>query len=202
MAKRNQNIHMNEPIKFFVPCVPPSFTSQMKGAFAMPGGKGIRFFKKPEAVAAERTWIGLLHGHSPRAPFEGPISLTLGLTFPWRKSEKKSVIREYVCMPIETRPDIDNVAKLALDVMVTLRFFSDDAQIAALQLTKHYGDKPGILIHIHPLTGEKRIDPFDGWRETFAVTLDKNIAEPEITPLPPRPAPSFVPQEPTSPFDE
>lgn len=184
---------MNEPITFFIACAPPSFTAQQKGAFAMPGGKGVRFFKKPEAVAAERTWMGLLHGHAPKQPFQGPVRLALWLYYPWRKSEKKSVIRDFSQMPIETRPDIENVAKLAIDVMTTLRFFNDDAQIAWMDLGKWYRDKPGIHVEISPLTGEKRTEELAP--DFMPVTEPATIAEP------PRAEGYHYPQEPTSPFD-
>ena len=143
---------MSNVISFTVNCVPPSTTAQQKGAFAMPGG-GVRFFKKKKAVAAERTWFALLQPHAPSAPMEGPVSLNVRLVYPWRKSEKKSVLRAFSAMPIETRPDIENVFKMMGDVMTTLRFFNDDSQIAVLTIAKFYGDRPGIAVSMRPAIG-------------------------------------------------
>lgn len=142
-------------MNFFVPCIPPSTTAQMKGAFAVPGG-GVRFFKKKAAVVAEKTWFALLQPHAPAEPFAGPVSLSVHLTYPWRKSEKKSVIREYSMMPIETRPDVENIFKMLGDVMTTLRFFNDDSQISVLTITKHYGDTPGFSVRMMQLCGHLR----------------------------------------------
>lgn len=142
-------------LQFFASCVPPSTTAQQKGAFSIPGG-GVRFFKKKKAVQAEKTWWALLQPHAPIAPFDGPVSLSVHLTYPWRKTEKKRVIREYSMMPIETRPDVENVFKMLGDVMTTLQFFHDDSQIAVLTISKHYGDRPGIGVSMTSIGGYHR----------------------------------------------
>lgn len=143
-------------LQFFLACVPPKGNAQQKGAFVLPGGKGIRFFKKKAVVAAEQTWHALLYPHRPESPFTGPVSLCIGFLYPWRKGEKKGTIRDYSMMPIETRPDVENVAKGLIDVMTTLRFFHDDSQIAALTLTKDYGDLPGIGVQLATISGIRR----------------------------------------------
>ena len=142
-------------IAVFIPCIPPKGNAQQKGAFVRPG-KGIRFFKKKAVVEAERTWHALLYPHRPAVPFEGPVSLCLHLTYPWRKGEKKRNIAKWARMPIETRPDVENVAKGLIDVMATLLFFRDDSQIASLSLSKHYGDTPGLKIVLTSALGETR----------------------------------------------
>lgn len=134
-------------LSLFIPCVPPTATSQQKGAFAMPGG-GIRFFKKKNVQRAENTWFALLQPHRPERPFEGPLTLVLSLYYPWRKSELKRVRSAYRIAPIATRPDVENIAKATIDVMTTLGFWHDDGQISSLCLHKAYSDEPGIAVNL------------------------------------------------------
>jgi len=144
---------------FFIPCIPPTCTSQMKGArIVQPRGKKpfIHWYKKPELEQAERTWAMLLSQHRPAAPFAGPVCLTLNFVYPWRKSELKSVIAKFERMPIATRPDVDNSSKLVLDVLTRLSYWTDDGQVASLTLTKHYGDHPGLGVIVTPAMAETR----------------------------------------------
>jgi Holliday junction resolvase RusA-like endonuclease len=52
------------------------------------------------------------------------------------------------------RPDVDNLAKLAMDALNGV-FWIDDAQIADLTVTKRYRDTPGTSVSITMLTGTK-----------------------------------------------
>lgn len=137
---------MSTPISFFVHCVPPAGTSQQKGVMVI-GGKP-RFFKKKAMRESENTWFELLRPHRPQMPLEGPVTLVIYLTYPWRKSEKKSRIAAYSLVPVETRPDVENVAKGMIDVMTTLGYFRDDSQISSLCLHKQYGDRPGFSVNL------------------------------------------------------
>jgi Holliday junction resolvase RusA-like endonuclease len=139
---------INTPINVFIPCNLPTVTSQQKGAFSVPGGRGVRFFKKAKVKASEATFHALLLPHVPSAPFAGPLRLTLGFIFPWRKTERKSVMRAHSEVPVTTRPDLSNLVKTLEDVMTTLRFWGDDSQISDLRLTKRYADTPGLRIEI------------------------------------------------------
>lgn len=130
----------------FIPCIVPTATSQGKGVMVI-GGKP-RFFKKKRQQQAENSFFGLLQPHAPPQPFEGPLTLVVTLYFPWRKSEKKSVVNGFATYPIQTRPDLDNIFKAMADVMTTLRFWNDDGQISSLCLHKAYSDHPGIRISL------------------------------------------------------
>lgn len=141
-------------LSFFIPCVPPSATAQQKGVMVIAGKP--RFFKKARIRQAENTWHSLLQPHAPPAPLQGPLSFVLELTYPWRKSEKKSVRNAYFRVPMDTRPDAGNIAKMCEDVMTTLRFWNDDSQIAALIVRKFWGDEPGIRVRVLPEIGSVR----------------------------------------------
>ena len=137
---------MSQSISVFIPCNIPTVTSQQKGAMSV-GGK-IRFFKKKKVRDSENTFHSLFFPHRPTTPFSGPVCLCIALVFPWRKSEKKSVINGYSLYPVITRPDLSNLVKTIEDVMTTLRFWNDDAQVSTLNISKSYGDDPGIRLNI------------------------------------------------------
>lgn len=131
--------------KFTIPCVPPKASSQQKGAFKTPAG--IRFFKKAPVVQTERSLMALFQPHIPLTPFDGPISLCVVYSFPWRKSELKSNLMRGV-LANDTRPDASNIIKCLEDVMTTLRFWNDDGQIADLRVRKQWANWSGIQITI------------------------------------------------------
>lgn len=146
---------------FFVPCSIPGGTSQQKGASIItPRGGGrpfIHWFVKKEIMEAEKQWTAALYSYRPAQPFTGPVSLTLGFVYPWRKAEKKGIVEKFHRFPIETRPDVENVAKLCIDVMAKLKFFEDDSQISSLHLHKHYGDEPGLGVTLTRASAETRM---------------------------------------------
>jgi Holliday junction resolvase RusA-like endonuclease len=134
-------------LSFFIQCIPPSTTSQQKGAFAMKGG-GVRFFTKAKNKAAGNLYAALLMPHVPKQPLTGPLCLVVEFILPWRKSEKKSITNNFSAYPCATRPDCSNRIKQIEDVMTSLGFWEDDGQISSLVVRKWYGDKPGIRINI------------------------------------------------------
>lgn len=131
-------------LTFFIPCLPPKATSQQKGAFST--GKGIRFFKKAKVKQAENTMLALFQPYAPKSPMQGAVELEVQWIFPYRKSEKKAVVKAGLNVPVITRPDLDNLSKTLVDSLVTLRFLEDDGQIYRLTLSKFWGSQPGIEI--------------------------------------------------------
>lgn len=142
-------------LTFFIKCVPPSTTSQQKGAFAMKGG-GVRFYTKAKNKVAGNLYAALLLPHVPKEPLKGPLCLIVEFILPWRKSEKKAVIKTYREYPCATRPDCSNRIKQLEDVMTSLGFWEDDGQISSLVVRKMYGDTPGIRINITPALANER----------------------------------------------
>jgi Holliday junction resolvase RusA-like endonuclease len=134
-------------IAFRLDFVPPRSTAQHKGAYALPGGRGVRFYEKAPQKLARHAVIALMATHAPREPMMGPLAVRLAIVWPWLKGDAKKV-RALRQVPHDRKPDVDNSGKMILDAMTTLRFWEDDAQITALTLEKYRGDRPGIAVRI------------------------------------------------------
>tara|TARA_R110002020_G_scaffold256171_1_gene469807 strand:- start:29 stop:475 length:447 start_codon:yes stop_codon:yes gene_type:complete len=141
MESGHININKHKAVWFDVECDPPTATSQQKGA--MRCGKGIRFYTKPHVAQAKADLTKLLWNHGPGEPLDGALCLRLTYRFPMRKSETKAR-RALGFLHHDKRPDLDNLAKLTIDVMAGLKWFNDDAQISRLELSKCWSITPGI----------------------------------------------------------
>ena len=135
-----------------IPCIPPTSTSQQKGACIV-GGKHIRFFKKAKVAQAENSLVSLLstakREQMSGASFQsGPLAVNITLVFPYLKRDKKADIAAGAHVWIDTRPDLDNLCKMLLDAMTTCAYWHDDSQVADLRLTKRRGPITGITITI------------------------------------------------------
>ena len=128
-------------IAFDVQCDPPTATSQQKGAVRC--GNGIRFFTKPHVAQAKADLTAMFRPYRPSDPLKGALRLRLDFRFPIRKTETKARRALGVIMH-DKRPDLDNLAKLTIDVMAGLKWFNDDAQISRLELSKCWSITPGI----------------------------------------------------------
>jgi Holliday junction resolvase RusA-like endonuclease len=135
-------------IEFHLPIVPPKATRQTTRLVVVKGKP--MFFHKKEHQTAENDLTLLCAEHVPEQPIAGPVHLAVHFSFPWRKSEKKSVIASG-CTPHTSRPDLSNMIKLIEDVLTRLGFWNDDSQIAQLLVTKQWTETPGIGITIKPL---------------------------------------------------
>lgn len=139
-------------VDFFIPCNPPKATSQasLRVLKRQDGTSFIGKMKGSAAKVASRTLTSLMACHTPPQPLKGPLYLCVTWSYAWRKSEKKKflTIGKRFC---DRRPDLDNLLKLLLDCMTTLRFFDDDAQIASLEVEKSWSDKPGISVFLSEL---------------------------------------------------
>lgn len=133
-------------LSFTLDIVPPKATAQQKGAFVV-GGR-VRFFKKSSVRNAENLLAAMLEKHAPPEPFDGPVRLYVHWTFPYRKSEKRSLTSRAVCIRHTVRPDLDNLEKSLLDVMTALGFWRDDSQIVFKQTAKSWWCVPSIYIEI------------------------------------------------------
>ena len=136
-------------LSFRLDCGPPTATAQQKGAFVC-GGR-VRFFTKKKVRQSENFLAALLSMHVPDVPFSEPVTVTVRWTFPWRKSERKSVTRAGEPIPHVSRPDLDNLEKNLLDVLTRLRFWTDDSLIATKLTSKWWGPNPGIDVTIRPM---------------------------------------------------
>lgn len=84
----------------------------------------------------------------PQPPPTGPFGLHL--TFWLRRP--KSVRREWPAV----KPDVDKLARGALDALTAAGVFRDDAQVVRLVADKEYGDRPGMLARVYDYDKEKR----------------------------------------------
>lgn len=135
-------------LSFRLDCIPPTATAQQKGVFVR-GGK-VRFFTKKKVRQSEDFLAALLSMHAPDVPFSEPVAIKVSWTFPWRKSERKCIIKAGVPVPHTSRPDLDNLEKALLDVMTRLNFWTDDSLVTEKSTSKWWGPKPGIDVEIRP----------------------------------------------------
>jgi Holliday junction resolvase RusA-like endonuclease len=139
-------------IEFFLVCVPPTANHQAKKIITIRARDGRSFHKlgdKPELQAARQMIDGLLTPHRPLMPMQGPLTLTLEFTWPWRASDSAKV-RARGRVPMTVRPDCSNLAKTTEDRLGALRFLDDDALVCELIVRKFRGDHPGIGVLIEP----------------------------------------------------
>jgi len=138
-------------MRFRLDVVPTTTTAQHKGVFVANGR--VRFYTKAEVRRAESVLAALLAPHRPAQPFAVPLYVEIGWTFPYRKSERRSVVRSGASIPHDTRPDLDNLEKSMLDVLTRMGFWLDDSLVAVKRTSKRRGPRPGIDIAIEALPG-------------------------------------------------
>lgn len=128
-------------IQFFMPMVPPTVTHQEKQV-AVVNGKP-RFYEPEELKTARAKLRDYLAMHRPEAPMEGGVRLVVKWCFP-RGNHPDGSYRI-------TKPDTDNLQKLLKDVMTSLGFWKDDAQVASEITEKFWTEIPGIFIRVEAL---------------------------------------------------
>lgn len=124
----------------------PTATAQQKGAFVRNGR--VRFFEKKNVTAARATWWHVLEGARRQLarPLEGPVWLGAMFVWPYTSATGKRVRDSRELLPMDKRPDVDNVLKAMLDTMTTIGFWLDDGQIASLAATKWRGPSPLVVV--------------------------------------------------------
>lgn len=137
-------------LRFSLNIVPPKTTSQQKGVFVANGKP--RFFTKSRNKRDIDALLAMLTPHRPPVPFEGPLQVSVEWHFPYRKQEKKSVVRAGVPIPNDKRPDLDNLEKSFFDAMTRLYFWHDDGQIAWKQTRKLWSARPRIDVYIFAMS--------------------------------------------------
>lgn len=125
---------------------PPTYTAQQR-RWTTRGGKPVTYPDK-RAKRTRAALTAMLAPYAPRTPMTGPVRMSVSLVYPYRRSEKKSVIKEAKRIPKVTRPDTDNLVKLLQDVMTQCGYWMDDNQVYDLHPVKYWGPEPGIEINI------------------------------------------------------
>jgi len=120
----------------------PTVTHQQKSV-AVVKSKPV-FFEKDDLKKARCLFMELLSEHRPLEKFKGPIRLTTWWCY---KVSAKHYNGEYKT----SKPDTDNIIKLLKDVMTSLNFWTDDAEIVIDVIAKYWADVPGVFIKIEGL---------------------------------------------------
>jgi Holliday junction resolvase RusA-like endonuclease len=118
-------------------------------AFARAGANGKRRYTPPKQASfmaavklfASRAMAGA-------APMQGPVEMTVEAIYlapaSWSKTKRELVFWK------TSRADADNIAKLVSDAINEI-VFVDDAQVARLSVTKHYGDRSVIIVSVRSM---------------------------------------------------
>lgn len=122
--------------------IPIKPKAQKRDRIGTRGGRAFSYKDSKQRLEEDKL-ITLLMAHKPPVLLLGPVSLTISVYLPipksksrkWREQAENKEIR-----PI-SRPDVDNYAKMILDVMNEF-YFKDDAQVTDLSIGKWYGAEP------------------------------------------------------------
>ena len=134
-------------IKFSIAGEPARMTAQQKGV----NWKRRAFYTKSQVKAERRRILKAALPHAPGCPFTGPVHCSIMLVFPLTQAQAahhaEKLSTDFTLLHL-VKPDVDNSAKLILDVLTEANFWADDAQVCDLNLHKRYGSNPRIAIAI------------------------------------------------------
>ncbi len=99
-----------------------------------------RTYKSKQLQEVEAFYTKLLKPFAPAAPIEGGALVDISFYY---KTAKR--LRGF---PRLARPDVDNMAKIVLDVMTKLGYWNDDSQVVQLKAGKFNGDINKICIKV------------------------------------------------------
>lgn len=130
---------------FFIPLQKiPSATHQMKKITVRNGRPFV--YEPPEVKQVRSLFLAQCSRFVPDSPMTGPVALTTQWLYPTTASHPVSTWKS-------TKPDTDNLVKMLKDVLTTLHFWHDDAQVASECIQKFYAGISGIYIQIDLLGG-------------------------------------------------
>lgn len=131
---------------FFLAMNPPTVTAQEHKVMVRHGRP--TFYDTPRLKAARALYEAALQEHTPDAPMEGALSLTVEWWFP-SKTHLEGAYRV-------TRPDTDNLQKLLKDCMTRVGFWRDDAQVCMETVSKRWTrTQPGLRIEVRQLADDQ-----------------------------------------------
>lgn len=142
-------------VRFDIPG-PPKAQGRAKTRIVTAKGSGRQFASiyTPAATRKEAGEVRYLASRQmgDRAPFEGPIQITLSFLMAVPTSFSKTAQREALAgwrFPAK-KPDYDNLAKLVCDAMNGI-VYRDDSQIVTAFITKRYAEQPTVLVSVKAL---------------------------------------------------
>lgn len=131
-------------IQFFVEFIPPTATAQQRRHTR----SGISYLPANVRRAQSLLYAEFMP-HRPSAPMDGALAVSVEWCFPHPHSASAGMKLRKI--PRTTRPDLDNLAKLALDVMTRCGYWRDDSQLVALTMRKFYSPTPGIAVTVEEI---------------------------------------------------
>jgi Holliday junction resolvase RusA-like endonuclease len=136
---------VTDMIEIFIPLEKiPSATAQEKG-YRVIRGKVVTYEKEKVKEVRQLYQSHLCH-HAPNKPMDGPVLVQIDFIY-----HKDNLAGNYQYKT--TSPDVDNMAKLLIDVMTECKYWHDDGQVAKLLLTKYWCQNENICgIHIKAMT--------------------------------------------------
>lgn len=129
---------------------PPTATAQQKGAFCGHDGR-VHFFTKAKVREAESDWWHIVQPFAPSAPLDGPLWIRVCLAWQYTAGTPKRIQKAGKLMPLDRRPDLDNLLKAMLDVLTKCGIVREDARIALIIASKVRGPHAGVSIDIGTL---------------------------------------------------
>ena len=119
------------------PCARPRFDSARRAAYTSKASK--------RAATEQAT---LLSPQGPSVALAGPLAVSLLYVLPLPLSWTYETRQDMDGAPHAGRPDVDNLAKLTMDVISRLGWWGDDSQVTSLTARKRYGWTPGVHVRI------------------------------------------------------
>lgn len=147
---------------FFVPCIPPSKTSQQKGVRrskrTLKNPRGVQFFEREDVRKTREELRRLILPFRPPAPIDGPVLLSLLFVFPYLAGTPKALVRQGLLDWHTGKPDWDNAAKGVADILQRDSFIVSDAHITFGQVLEARGPDEltgiGVSITVMPPADE------------------------------------------------
>lgn len=132
---------MPKVIEFFHEFTPPTATAQQRRHT-----KRGQTYQPVNVLKAAATLQAVFERYTPTEPILGPVRLGLVWTFP--QADKRAGMP---AVHMTKRPDLDNLAKLALDAATKAGYWQDDAQVADLHTAKFIGELTGMSVCVESL---------------------------------------------------
>lgn len=117
------------------------------------GGQACMYTPATTRAYEQRVAIAAREAMAKAPTMDGPLSVSIEITMPipvsWSKRKQADALAGLV-MPTG-RPDLDNLIKALADACNWI-VWRDDAQIVRLMAEKRYGEQPGAVVSVIPLT--------------------------------------------------
>lgn len=150
--------------RFFVPGVP---VTQGSKRAAVKRGRAVMW---EDRAAALKPWRDAITWHARAArvqiPTGTPVAVELEFVLPrprghYGTGRNRGQLRPSAPTRPAVKPDVDKLARAALDALTASGIYHDDAQVAALYVTKVYATRggPGVWIGVEELPTQRKDTP-------------------------------------------